>query len=191
MDAIIKNNWLQTEQTTAFTSSTMLCKSQIYRIYNPKMYSRRDDFMPAPANYLTLITATLRKLQRGEAVTSTPESGRCKGRMKGDVGGQMKACSWADRSLENSHKAQENWEDWGRSSGTVTAPVRGRPPQPWCNCRKHTDPLSGQLQSDFPPRSQGAHIRVLPYSLRVWQPVTQEWQLIRKCNFGDETECLA
>lgn len=26
-------------------------------------------------------------------------------------------------------KAQENWEGWGRSSGTVTGPVRGKPPQ--------------------------------------------------------------
>lgn len=47
-------------------------------------------------------------------------------------------------------KAQENWEGWGRSCGTVTAPVRGRPPQSWFNWRKHTDSFY-KIKSVFPP----------------------------------------
>ena len=58
--------------------------------------------------------------------------GDVKVRMKGGggEGGRMKPCSWAERSVENSRqKHRKTGEGWGRSSGTVTGPVRGRPPQ--------------------------------------------------------------
>lgn len=46
----------------------------------------------------------------------------------GEEGGRMKPCSWAKKCGKLPTKAQENWEGWVRSSGTVPSPVRGRPP---------------------------------------------------------------
>lgn len=38
-------------------------------------------------------------------------------------------------------KAQENWEGWVRSTGTVTSPVRGRPPQSLTKLKKTYSPF--------------------------------------------------
>lgn len=69
-------------------------------------------------------------IPRGEARVSELGSGTCKS--EDDGGGRRK-----NEAMQLGYeicgklltKAQENWEGWGRSSGTVTGPVRGRPLQ--------------------------------------------------------------
>lgn len=80
-------------------------------------------------------------------------------------------------------KAQENWEGWGRSTGTVPGPVRGRPPDSWCNWRKHTDSLSLEIKSLFPCVSPSRHTHTqgcFLYSCFIPANIfMQEWQMIR------------
>lgn len=73
----------------------------------------------------------LRERPRVEAGVSELGSGRCESN-DDDGGGRSKnEAMQLDREISGkpTTKAQENWEGWGRSSGTVPVPVRGRTPQ--------------------------------------------------------------
>lgn len=76
---------------------------------------------------------TRRGLPGGEVRVSQMMLGRCKREDEGGGGRRKNETAQLGQEIcgKLPTKAQENWEDWGRSSGSVPGPVRGRPPHCW------------------------------------------------------------